>query len=276
MTNFTNEFQPVIGNIVSDRTGIKIQVDLSIQHIQSAALYSRLCAKIENDYNQSMRNSTEFDDLPLEHRAHAISSVLASVAFLEATVNKFFADEVEHLEETINFLFANVADPINSNSSIRNILDYPATKLVMADMLKSAMAEKDRKSILAKFDDVITSVGKQGFDKGAAPYQDVSLLINLRNALVHYKPKWITILAEDITADEFDDKKIVILQKEHKFPLNPLMDGIMTSFFPNKCLGHGCASWAVKSSIQFIEEFYQRMNIPFSINHFQFSLRTEP
>jgi hypothetical protein len=274
MTSFSNEFRPVSGNIISDGFSTKVQTDLSTHHILSAALYARLCAKIEKAFDPTMMYSEEFGELLTEHRAHVISSIFASVAFLEATINKFFADEIDHLEETINMLFAKAVD--QTNSIIRNLLDYSTTKLVIADFLRRAMSEKDRDPIWKKFDDTLTSAGKESFNKGVSPYQDIVLLVNLRNALIHYKPKWVTVLSENQIVDEVDDAKIDALQKQHKFPLNPLTEGFFTSFFPDRCLSHGCAKWAVNSSIKFVEEFYQRIGLPSSFDLIRSRLKTEP
>src|ERR1700693_4982524 len=99
MTSFSNEFRPVVGNISSDGLTTRVQPDLSTQHILSAALYARLCAKIETAFDPATIYSEEFGEQLIEHRAHAISVIFASVAFLEGTINQFFAEEIDHLEE---------------------------------------------------------------------------------------------------------------------------------------------------------------------------------
>jgi hypothetical protein len=91
-------------------------------------------------------------------------------------------------------------------------------------------------------------------DKGAAPYQDAWLLVQLRNALVHYKPEWIIGAAPVAVRHEFE-KKLA-----NKFALNPFT-GAGNPFYPDKCLGHGCAKWSLMSSIAFINEFYVRLGM---------------
>jgi hypothetical protein len=90
----------------------------------------------------------------------------------------------------------------------------------------------------------------------------VDCLIKLRNALVHYEPEWTINISdtEKITVQKFE--KIL----KGKFQLNPLT-GEGNSFFPDKCLGHGCAEWAVKSSIMFADEFFLRMRLKPTYDH---------
>jgi hypothetical protein len=43
------------------------------------------------------------------------------------------------------------------------------------------------------------------------------------------------------------------------FTLNPLMP--TNPFFPDRCLSHGCANWAVETSLRFVREFCAAMTI---------------
>jgi hypothetical protein len=80
----------------------------------------------------------------------------------------------------------------------------------------------------------------------------VDSLIALRNALVHYKPEWDT---EQKKHKEIEDRLI-----KSRFALNPFA-GPNDAFFPKKCLGHGCAEWAVTSGVTFINEFFNRLGL---------------
>ena len=57
------------------------------------------------------------------------------------------------------------------------------------------------------------------------------------------------------TADYFE--KVLY----RKFATNPLA-GKNVPFFPDKCLGHGCAEWAIMNSIIFTDEFFRRLGLP--------------
>jgi hypothetical protein len=73
---------------------------------------------------------------------------------------------------------------------------------------------------------------KQIFDAGAPPYQDVNLLVKLRNNLVHYEPEWV----KNPSSDDFGADDIHRYEKRlgGKFIANPLT-GQGNPFYPDKC-----------------------------------------
>ncbi len=107
----------------------------------------------------------------------------------------------------------------------------------------------ERSKILQKYQFVLTAANKDAFNRGNSPYQEVDNLIKLRNALVHYKPEWDT---------DLKNHKVIENRLKSRFNINPFSHD-SSVFFPKKCLGHGCAEWSVKSTIEFIEDFYRRM-----------------
>lgn len=214
-----------------DTRSVKIKMNLAIQHIQSAALYARLCGKLERAYNPHNLNQQEFEELLIEHRAHVISAIFASVAFLEAEANWIYGINAERIDRQIEDIF-------EKGSS--SIVYQESDKLILRDMLLVAMVEKDRMPTWKKFNDILTTQGKEGFNLGIAACQDVIQLINLRNALTHYKPTWANFSFDSLTENQVDDMKIEALRKQKKFPLNPLVNssGKFVPFFPTKCLGY--------------------------------------
>lgn len=177
-------------------------------------------------------------------------SIFAAVSFLEATVNELFADAVDNSCEVIK--------PLN-----------PDVKALMADIWE-LIGPRKAFSILDKFRIALILARKQPFNAGASPYQDIDSLIRLRNALVHYKPEWVTA-----GSDTNQNALRKIEQRlRGKFPLNPLTsDG--DPFFPKRCLSHGCAEWAVRSSVKFADEFYSRMGLTPTFNHIRSHLETK-
>lgn len=252
--------------------------DLSIQYIQSAALYTRLCYEVENRHKPYIPNSLspeEFDLLLTEHKAHAISAIFASVSFLESTINKFFlVDVAEQLEKVINKFFANTTS--SEDIDMYKPLDRHASQLLLIDMPKSGLAGKDYGPVHEKFDGALASCGKDKFDRSKFPYQDVTLLVNLRNALVHYKPEWITVFTTGMDLPEkVDDKKLEQLRKKY-IPRSPFIPGPERLFFPQQCLSHGHAKWAVNTSLQFADEFFKKMSMSYPYDPIRVRLKTEP
>lgn len=225
---------------VKKSISIASRMYFSIQHIQSAALFARHAYSIEKNYNGVFS-----DELFSEHRAYVTGSILSSVFFLEAAINELFADTVE------------------TNSEIVKKLN-PATIQLMAEMWKLDVPRAANFKILQKYQIALTLTQKQIFDAGAPPYQDVNLLVKLRNDLVHYEPEWV----KNPSSDDFGPDDIHRYEKMlgGKFIANPLT-GQDNPFYPDKCLGHGCAEWGVNSSVKFTDDFFSRVSLLSSYDH---------
>jgi hypothetical protein len=48
---------------------------------------------------------------------------------------------------------------------------------------------------------------------------------------------------------------------KNKFAVNPLAQK-NRPFFPDKCVGHGCSEWAVRNSLEFTDEFFNKLELP--------------
>lgn len=183
-----------------------------------------------------------------KHQSFIISTLLSSVAFMEASINELYyvaSDEVLEIGRM----------PVE----YRNRL--------------SAMwrVEKFSKSarILEKYQIALKLLGKEEFKKGYDPYQSAQLLIDLRNALVHYVPVTTVIrLDHNKVGNSELEKKL-----KNKFKTNPFVPKFPVfpanqperrfdyPFFPGRCLGYGCAKWASERSLSFVNEFFTRLNL---------------
>ena len=90
-------------------------------------------------------------------------------------------------------------------------------------------------------------------DTGAEPYQSADVLIDLRNALVHFTPQW---WHDDGTGEA---KFVAALRgklagRENRQPIGE-------PWYPNKVLGAGCADWACGSAIAFARDWHGRMGL---------------
>jgi hypothetical protein len=94
-------------------------------------------------------------------------------------------------------------------------------------------------TVLVKYKWALKFCGQETFDEGSSPYQDVKLLIDLRNYLVHYRP-------QDVGHSLKPPKWVGGLV--NRFPGNRLMTGSGNPWFPDIALGAGCAEWAWRSA----------------------------
>ena len=219
----------------------------SLQHIQSAALFTRQCYQIEKNYDGVFSV-----DLIADHWSYVTGAIFTAASFLEATINELFADTVDH-----------------PDGELANYLDA-STKQLMADMWKRDIPRTAHYQIIEKFQIALTLARKPLLDFSRSPFQDVQTLIIIRNDLIHFEPVWTSVEAEKA------HKRILSLQQEKKFALNPLITTALNPFYPDKCLSHGCAKWAVSNSIRFAEVFFSRMGVPVLFDHIRSRLNTEP
>ena len=183
------------------------------------------------------------------HRSCVIGSIFASVAFLEAAINELY---------------------IAANDRI-------LTDLGLADEFRTRLAtiwsiEHFRRGarVLEKYQCALRLAEKELFDKSAQPYQDAKLLVELRNALVHFVPETAPIKAKpgvEVPVHKFGK------QFKGKFKTNPFAAkyAVISSgsspetatypFFPEHCLSHGCAQWAVNTSLIFADHFFNALSL---------------
>jgi len=159
-----------------------------------------------------------------------LGAVTLSVAFLEALINEVFIIAREDVWPS------NRLDAV-SRQSMANLQDEVASKL----------------GITAKYDLVLALNSREGFEHGAAPYQDVDALVQLRNAVVHYR----------LGFRPHPDPEPLKIERQlrGRFPPSAYYKTHKGAFFPHHCLGAGCAVWAVNSARAYADEFHRKIGI---------------
>ena len=159
-------------------------------HLWSADFNAIQCGQIEADAEGAG------PDFLIRHRTHAVSAILSSAAFLEALVN-------EVLQDAVDSTAFNVAS---------DVVDFDAKTL---RRLATFWTETSRAgkyvSTLDKLNMVLVLIGRNEFDKGVRPYQDVQAVVKLRNKLVHYQPR------SQLASEEHVLKKYLTGRFETKF-----------------------------------------------------------
>jgi hypothetical protein len=106
----------------------------------------------------------------------------------------------------------------------------------------------ERKPILEKYQLALQMLGVAPLDEHSSPYRDAWALIELRNALVHYKPTW----------DPDRQRKVELVEVlDGRYPLSPFPDA-GADFV---CMSAGCAKWAVATVLAFMRKFHERANL---------------
>ncbi len=219
--------------------GMRVSIgrSYSLSHIQHATLFARNSSSIEVEHGGDLSGLKFHND----NEAFVIAAIFSTVAFLECTMNEFFS-EIGNNKDFLKLYGDDKATLINRLWNWK----YPRTASF---------------PILQKYQIALTLCDKEPFDTGCSPYQFVELLIKLRNYLIHAEPEDITLFTVgEIEPHEnsFDKLSGGLMGK---FPTNKLFENTSNPFFPDKCLGHGCVEWGIKSSLEFTDEFFARIGL---------------
>jgi hypothetical protein len=201
---------------------------LSSHHLWAARHFTRLAKEIEDGHS----GRPEFN---ITHRAFVVNAILSAVGFLEGAINELFDD---------------VAD---EHPSYIDPLPEECCRLLIGFWNGHTGRSVEQWPVLDKYRVALLCAGKAAFEKGRQPYQDAKMLIDLRNKLTHSRPE--TQSSDEDKLDKFQ------IGMSAKFESNRLMKNAANPYFPDHCLGAGCANWAVNTVSTFADEFFDRLNI---------------
>lgn len=223
----------------SEDSGIRFRDCFSVRYIQSAALLCRLGHEIEAEY---LTTGALTSDLLISHEAFILNAIFSSVAFLESTVNELYSDAAD------NAYF--LADK-NNEALLRTIGEKWNNENYF-----------DRTPTLVKYQKILEIAGQPQFDEQDPVFSDVRDLTEMRNYLMHYRREWVLVTpgeSDDGRRESQADK--FKIKFRDRFSENPLANKNLP-YFPDRCFGHGCAEWAVKSCLLFTDEFFRRLKFP--------------
>jgi hypothetical protein len=163
------------------------------------------------------------------HRANVVASVFAASAFLEASINELYR-ELQNLGQ----------------SADRRL---PPRELAL---LSRVWPEVQGSPILHKYQVALSIADADSYDESKPPFVDADSLIRLRDALLSRSSEW---------KDKRGRPQTLEKRLRPKFPPNDLAPAD-APWFPDLCLGAGCAKWAVAAAQSFSDDFCHRMGIP--------------
>jgi hypothetical protein len=218
---------------------IRFRDCFSVRYIQAGALLCRLGYTIEKNYGKSGEISPE---LQLRHEAFILNSIFSSVAFLESTVNELYSDAADNA-----YFFTNE----KNEALLKNIGDKWKNENYF-----------DRTPMVNKYQKILVIADKPMFDEHHRAFSNVRNLMEIRNYLMHYRREWV-IIQKGRVSDTREETRAEKFEKilKNKFMENPLAHK-SRPFFPDKCLGHGCAEWAVVNCLEFTDDFFLRLELP--------------
>jgi hypothetical protein len=206
-----------------------------VAHFNGALQQARWVQELEDEANGEVASERT---LAIQ-RGHVVASITGGYAFLEALMNECFTRREPPLTE----------------------VDLP--KRVH---LRELWAAVKQESVARKAQVLLTALADTRFDPRKAPYSDVDLVRQLRDELVHHSPKLGLVV--DLPEHDFtrvDGAEHLRNALADRFEPNPLAEPA-DHYFPDRCLGSGCALWALESCQSFAVSFYERLGLepPFS------------
>lgn len=204
-----------LGNATSVAHGTS-RFNLAVQHMLAAARFSRAVGELEAEHR-----GKEFAEFWGSILHNAVACVLTTVASLEAYANELFSDRT-----TV----------------------FPGYS---KELLNHLWETYERRQTGDKFDFALLLMGKTKLNRGVPPFQDVRVLVELRNALIHFKPEW---------ENEAVEHKRLSEKLHRKIEGSPFLSD--EPLFPRGWASHSCTTWAVSNAIAFAKNFEELSGLP--------------
>ncbi len=226
---------------ISESIKVISTYSMTIAYIQTAAHLCRQTSEIE---------STGEKDNRIEQLSYAASSIINTVAFLEANINEFFA--------VVSDLSRKYYDCIDES-----------TRKMISDLRTMGIPKTASYSILDKYQIALTFLKLDRFDQGTDPFQSVKLLIQLRNQLIHYE------IDEEVIYDSKESIPLTTWFKRFDGKFFPNNLSLPTcNFLPTQLVGHGCCKWGIEKALELTDTFYNRIGVKPIYDHVRKNLTT--
>ena len=162
------------------------------------------------------------------YRAYVTAAVLSAAGFLEAAINELYL-ELQKVTQS-------------EDSHLRHELA----------LLVNAWPQIAKSPVLQKYQIALSVTDADQYNEDASPYAEAESVVRLRDALLSYAPEW---------DDTRGNHQLLEARLKDAFPPSPLVSS-QRPWFPDRCLGSGCAKWAVNTVQVFTNDFYERMALP--------------
>lgn len=194
------------------------------QHMFSAYHFAENARALERGATDEITQEEKWN-----HRALVTGSILTAAAFLEASINELYL-ELQNLSQS--------GQP-----------RLPPRELAL---LLRVWPEVKGSPILHKYQVALSISDADTYDESKTPFVDADSVIRLRDALLSCTTEWEDSRGRHRTLEK---------RLRTKFPVSTLVSAD-APWFPDRCLGAGCARWAVKTAQVFSDDFSHRMGIP--------------
>jgi hypothetical protein len=169
-----------------------------------------------------------------------LSSIVASVGFLEAMINELYQDAHD------GYVHEGYLGPLS-----------PECLHLMAEYWRTT---EGRTGVLDKHEMLLAFAGAPAFDHSGQSYEHARLVIRLRNTIVHYQPENVSAAAEAHTFER---------SLRGKFADNALMAGSGNPWWTDHALGFGCAEWSHRAVTRLSDDVCDSLGLVPSYKRFE-------
>lgn len=209
---------------VSNVMKMQVQYDMTNQFLMASHVFYKRAEELELAL-ETASDQTEISRMEVEHKGLIASMLMQCVSAAETAIFMVITNGPGHHLGT-------------------NGIDHDARSF-----LTKFEKELERLSVLEKYQAVLKLLSKPEFDTGRTPHQAMQLVVAIRNELVHFKPVGVYPFEED---SEKMLKRLRSLKLKHSpFP------GSKSIYFPNACLSSELGRWALTSTVQYLDCFYE-------------------
>jgi len=205
------------------------------------------------------------DSIAVDERNGHQRAALVSLVFAVISLEAFFNETVELANMALISERAFVANGVNPKS--------PEPEVVYAFVQLMTDAEKARSSLESKFLLANWLLTGKSLDRGAQPYQDLTLLLKVRNQLVHFRPNDIFTEPEVTPEILSHSQNPAIVQLRSKNVLATDIVGLSgwTAWIETKAM----AKWACDVASRMVLDFVSKTPVEGQWGHFlRFSQRS--
>lgn len=233
---------------------VRATTTLKGHHAVHAELFRDEARRIEALYDSvdpDTGSSSIPDDDKTKHRAFCMNSIISTACFLEATINSLYWevwDDIRRINDG--------EDPIHYPDATGFRQNIEEAEHNPEQGQKKLSNRLDHAGIIGKYNIFLDINDFDEFEKESSPAEPVTRVLDIRNELVHFEPRWIQGGDKHYTENEYEIEE----QLDGRFDLNPLMPS-GNAFFPSQCMSYGCAEWALRVSKGFVRQFSIKIDL---------------
>ena len=212
-----NQAHISVGSPLGDSAQIhgRVIAGFAWQHMKAAITFRDHVAALETA-NVGKQFGSFFEDI----RSYGSGCILSAVSSLEAQINECFMVPGGPLRTQLT----NFESQFWSDRGI------------------------ERKAPLEKYQIALKMLGQPRLDQQDDPFKSMWALVELRNALVHYKPTW----------DPDRKRKVNMIEVlSGKYDMSPFPDA-SADFVTMRSMSAASMRWVVATTLRFMYEFHQR------------------